>query len=229
MPLFSYTIKDKLKKISKGTTQASSEESLRKYFHEKGYLVFSITKTNQDKDSKKANNSIEGIKIGVFLIIFALVGGSYLLIKLANGPSEKLNADINPVKLETIYKETVIAEMPNIPPEKIIPESKQNIVVNKTVPNLKPEQKEGVITIAFKSPKKTNSKDSEPNSSYTKAMECYYAAIKSNTEPERSKAVYKKAISMARKSLMGKRTPGEIKKLRAVIIDCRDKLRESSN
>jgi len=229
MPLFSYTIQDKFKKISKGTTKASSEENLRKYFHQKGYLVFSIVKTNQDKDSKKANNKIDGVKFSISLIICTLIGGSYLLIKMTNKSSTELDPVKNPVKLEAIYKEIVIAEAPKITPEEIIPESKQDIFVNKTVAKLKPKQKEGVITIAFKGPKKLKSESSKPSNSYEKTMEYYYSSIKSKNDPSKNKTIYKKIIGMAKKSLRGRRTPGEIEKLRAVIIDCRGKLGEPSN
>ncbi len=223
MPLFSYIIQNKFKKVSKGTTQANSEQDLRKQFREQGYLVFSITKTNEDKISKKDANDFEGFKLAKIPIILILIAGSWFLIKQINKPSYESKTTENPPEVEIIPKETIVTEIPKIIPEKVISKPKQNIVA----PKLKPKQKEGVITIAFKGSKKLKSENSKSkiSSSLYEKMLGYY---RENTGRTASKATHKKTIRMAQKLLRGRRTAEEIEELKAIINDCRNKIRKPS-
>lgn len=140
MPLFSYVIRDKFKKVLKGTTKAKSEEDLKERFRGQGYLIFSITKINRANAPKGNENFLGSFNLSKLLFILILIGGSYLLVKLINQSSYKYREKENPVKVTTTPEGEPVIEVPKIITEKIIHKPEQDII-NKVVPKPELEQK----------------------------------------------------------------------------------------
>lgn len=224
MPLFSYIIRDKFKKVLKGSTEADSEEALRKRFRGQGYLVFSIRKANEANASEKDKNLFEDFKFSKLLFIFILIGGSYLVIKSINRFSYKFKEKKGLVKVETLLKEAPVIEIPRIITEEIIYEPEQNIVIDKVVPKPEPEQKEGIIKITLKSEVGKILANKKALSNYANAQKYYDKASKHPANPKIKNPYLRKAIKYAQQALQAKE--GVEEEILAFIRDCRKKLRE---
>lgn len=219
MPLFSYVIRDKFKKVSKGTTQARSEEDLRKHFRRQGYLVFSINEIDSANDSKENENFREGFKIGTLLFILLLISGGYLVIKSITQSSHGLKEKESPV----IKVETTPKEISRIIIEEIIYKPEQDIVSDKVMPD--PEQKEGVVKIALKREAEKIPVDRKTSPHYAKAQTYYYSALEYKmNSPKKSNSYFRKAIKYAQKALMARE--GNEEEIKAFIRNCRRNLRE---
>jgi len=131
MPLFSYVVRDKLRKVLKGTVKADSEETLRRRFHEQGYLIFSISEVN------KTSASIGSLKLGKLLLILLLIGGGYFLINPINGLISKFKEKKHQAAIESSTKETPVIETPEIVTEKAIHKPEQDIIIEAVA---KPQQ-----------------------------------------------------------------------------------------
>jgi len=66
MKLFSYIIKDKEGKTTKGTAEAESQSSLIDHFHKQGYLIFSIEESKKKKAKQQVKKSVKIDELVVF-------------------------------------------------------------------------------------------------------------------------------------------------------------------
>ncbi len=218
MPLFSYVVRDKLKKVLKGTVKADSEETLRRRFHKQGYLVFSISKVN------KTSASIGSLKLGKLLLILILIGGGYFLINPINELVSKFKEKKHEAPLESSAKEAPVIETPEIVTKETIHEPEQDIIIE-AVAEPQQLQNEGTIVIALKGtgkPRAPKTASKESNSLYDEIVREYRQAFKTTG----SKSTYRKIISKAQRALTGRgKTSGQIKMLRDIITNCREKLR----
>jgi len=221
MPLFAYAIRDKLRKVLRGTAEANSEEDLRNRFRKQGYLVFSINKIDPANASKKNKNLFKGLELYKLPIILLLIVGSYLLIKSTNRFADRFKEKKGPVKAEAIPKETPAIEIPEIAPEEAILQPKQAIAVDKVVLEPKPKQKEGVIRITRKREASETSLDKKVSANYVQAQEYYVKALK-NARSKNANAYLRKAINSAQKALRA--NEGSEEEIRAFIRNCRKML-----
>ena len=219
MPLFSYVIKDKLKKVLKGTTEATSEEALRKHFREQGYLVFSISKLGGTNSSEEKWSFFENLTIGKLIFILILIGGSYFLVKNTSQLSSIFRKKEDPAKVKTIPKDEFVIEPSEIISKTATQDPQQDMITDKTTPlsDLGSKPKENVVTIILKgSGEKTKS---EMSSHYIQAKKYYAEAKKLGREHS-----YRLAIKYAQRALMARK--GNEEEIKAFIRDCRRKLRE---
>ena len=220
MPLFSYVVRDKLRKILKGTTEANSEEDLRKYFRKQEYLVFSITKIGAVDTSKEDRNLFEDFKFGKLIFILLLIGGSYLLIKSINRFSSQHGEKKTLVKVEPAPKEEPVIKTPIITTEEIVykieQEPEQEIVTKNVTPE--PEQKEGVVKIALKREAKKVTLYGKNSTNYKQARE-YYTLALGNRNSSKATSYFRKAIKYAQQALQAKE--GTEEEIRAFIRNCR--------
>jgi len=66
MKVFSYIIKDKEGKTTKGTAEAESQSSLIDHFHKQGYLIFSIEESKKKKAKQQVKKSVKIDELVVF-------------------------------------------------------------------------------------------------------------------------------------------------------------------
>lgn len=221
MPLFVYAIRDKLKKVLRGTAEADSEEDLRNRFRKQGYLVFSINKIDPANASKESKNLLKGLELYKLPMILLLIVGSYLLIKSTNRFADRFKEKESPVTAEAIPEETPVIEIPEIAPEEVISQPKQDIVVDKVVLEPKPKQKEGVIRIARKREARETSLDEKASANYSQAQEYYAKALK-NVRSKNANSYLRKAINSAQKALRA--NEGSKEEILAFIRNCRKML-----
>ena len=220
MPLFSYVIRDKFKKVLKGTREAESEEDLKEYFRRQEYLVFAINKIDRANTSKENANPPEGFKIGKLLFILILVGGSYFIIKSINRFSYRFKKEGIPVKVETIPKETPVSK---IPETTIGYEPEQDIAADKAVPEIELEQKEGVVKITLKREAEKIPTHLKASPNYIKAQTYYNTALRQKRIGSKEVNSYlRKAIKYAQYALQSKE--GVEEEIRAFIRTCRKML-----
>lgn len=216
MTLFSYAVRDKLKKVLKGTTEAKSEEDLRERFRLQGYLVFSINKVGQDNLSEKKPNPFGNLKIDKLVLILLLIGGSYFIVKNVSHFSSMFEKKERTARIEVTPtpKEETVDKPTKIIREEVVSEPKQDLIVEGIEPE--PKQKKDVVTIALKGFAKT---PKSKTSNYYSQAQKYYAQALGNL---RKKNLLRKAIKYAQKALMARE--GNEEQIKTFIRNCRKKL-----
>lgn len=219
MPQFSYAIRDKLKKVLKGTTEAKSEKDLRKRFRSQGYLVFSINKVRQNDLSEEKPNPFENLKIVKLVLILLLIGGSYFVVKNVSRLSSMFEKKERPAKIKITPKEEAVDKPAKIIIEEVVSEPKQDIIVDEIEP--KSKQKEDVVTITLKGFAKIPK--SKTSNFYLQARRYYSQALGAKSRGSLSKKnLLRKAITYAQKALMSRE--GNEEEIKAFIRSCRKKL-----
>jgi len=221
MPLFSYAVRDKLKKVLKGTAEAKSEKDLRKRFRSQGYLVFSINKVGQNYLPGEKQNPFENLKIGWLVSMLLLIGGSYFIVKNVSRLSSMFEKKERPAKIKISAEEEAVDKPTKIIIEAVTPKPKQDIIAERIEPE--PKQKEGTVTIVLKGSAET--RKSKTSNYYTQSQKYYIQALGSTGSGNLSrKNLLRKAITYAQKAFMAKE--GNEEEIKAFIRNCRKKLLE---